>query len=239
MRARIQRAAPAIALVASTLALLATSPARWSVTASATGPTTASPGRALVVEVTATHEPRIEINDATVSYPHEVPCAAPFVAGAPRECLLPPGASFARVTMEGRCATGCNAPPCAPPPGASVSAKTHETDVALDTASSMVSLPLPSHAKGMSGTWVSVGTTGDDFAEVALVVRAHGSPTTIAKLDAHACMPTCTFTIDDALVAGKGTTFDVEAQATGYEACAAAPCAPPRTLVITRVEVSK
>src|SRR4051812_48023960 len=86
-----------LVLVASVVALLATSPARWNVRGTITGPTKpSSPSKALSITIEATHEPTIETTSLPLTYSHgkQGVCLATFLPGAPMKCLLPPGATL-------------------------------------------------------------------------------------------------------------------------------------------------
>jgi hypothetical protein len=233
-----------LAFVASLFALFATSPARWEIAATVVGPTAPTHGRALSLEITASQAPQVEMMRLGATTRELVPCLSAFAPGAPTTCLLPPDASIAQVEISGGCSGGlsCSAPPCIPPPTASLVAKSTETDVSLDTASMALTTTLPVHRSSGDRTYFNVVASGAEYIEVQLVVRPHGGGAAIHKTDLNTCNTSCSFDIADTVVASSrsGTgSFDVEAQASGYKACAAAPCASPGTLKVDRIEISK
>ncbi len=230
-----------LAFVASLVALFATSPPRWQIAATVVGPATPTHGRALSLEITASQAPSVEMMRAGATLPEVVQCFTSFAPGAPTTCLLPPDASIAHVEISGMCSGGglsCKPSPCVPPPTASLVAKSAETDVSLDTASMALTTTLPVHRSSSDRTYFNVVASGAEYIEVQLVVRPHGGGAAIHKTDLHTCNATCSFDIADTLVA-TGGSFDVEAQASGYKACVAAPCASPGTLKVDRIEISK
>jgi hypothetical protein len=228
-----------VVLAASSLALFATSPARWSVAGTITGPTTPAPGRALLVTIDASEEPRISATGFPASFSGaEAPCLDRFVGGK-MTCLLPPGAALTRVELRGMCG-GCKT--CAPPPGAFARADVKETDVWIDGDTSAIKETLPSHAKTMIASRVQVLVSGASFVVVRLVARPRGGGLPIfneqqsCSLDATSTKASCTFLIYDSAL---GTVHDVDlgAEATGYGACAAKGCAPPGTIHVDAVSL--
>ena len=180
MRREIKSWASRLVFAGSVVALVATSPARWEIAATIAGPTTPTHGRALLLEITASDAPRVEMMRPGAAFAEFVPCMAAFARGTPTTCLLPPDASVAHVEISGICSGGgltCSPPPCVPPPTASVTTKSTETDVSLDTASMALTTALPMHASTSDRTYFNVAASGAEYIEVRLVVRPHGSTT--------------------------------------------------------------
>ncbi len=233
-----------LVLAASSLALFATSPARWSVAGTITGPTTPAPGRALLVAIDASQEPRISATGfpASSSGVSDAPCLDRLVGGK-MTCLLPPDAPLTGLELRGTCG-GCKT--CAPPPGAFVRADVKETDVWIDGDTGATKETLPSHAKSSIASRVDVVVSGASFAVVRLVVRPRGGGLPIFNeerscgLDPASAKATasCTFLIFDSAL-GAVHDVDLSAEATGYGACAAPgkACAPPRTIHVDSVRV--
>lgn len=232
-------------LVAASLALIATSPARWTVAGTITGPMAASPGRALLLSIDASQDPRIQATGfpSTSAETGVAPCLERF-GGGRMTCLLPPSATLTTVDLRGACG-GCSK--CVPPPGAFVKAESKEVDVWIDGDTSATPATLPRHGKDFIATRFKVVVSGAQFAVVKFVVRprAGGRPIldeeqSCTRDDASStAKAACTFLIFDSAL-GAVHDVDVTADATGYGVCATSTgtaCAPPKTLHIDSLAV--
>lgn len=229
-------------LGASAVALVATSPARWTVAGTITGPMTPSPGRALLVSIEASQEPRIQATGFPSTYNGTgfVPCLERLTGGK-MSCLLPPSAPLTSVDLRGTC-SGCGA--CVPPAGAFVKAESKDVDVWVDGDTSVTKATLPSHGSGFIATRFKVVVSGASFVTVKLVARPRGGGTPILDEEqtcerddgAGTTNAACIFLIYDSSL-GSVHDVDVTADATGYGTCAAKGCAPPKTLHVDSLAV--
>jgi hypothetical protein len=250
VRTKLGRHAAHAAFIVSALALLGTSkPRGWSVAATVAGPTQAPPGRALEVTIDSSAEPALRATDlATNPYGRsDTPCLARWARGAPRSCLLPPGAELGSVSVEGNC-PGCSGE-CAPPSDTFVKATTSVTEVWRDVATGKMVATLPSHDEHWIATRFQVFVEGARFIQVKLDVIPTGGETTLFS-EVQACRAgtgtdpraSCIFVVYDPKDAGK-TNVEVVAEATGWgtpcPSAGSAPCAPPKTLRVDSLEIMK
>ena len=233
--------------LASVLALLATSkPKGWELAATITGPKSpSSPAKALSLSIDASHEPHIHAPSIPSTFAHatEAPCLETFLAGAKMTCLLPPGVDLDGVDLQGSCG-GCSGA-CSPPPGAYAKVTVTEVDASIDGDTRTMPASLPSHGKGYIASRFDVRVSGASFIEAQMTIRARGVATGAPLFDSKkmTCDYTgapshasCIFLVDDAPFATVHDV-DVSVEATGYDACAAPPCTPPKTFHIDSVTV--
>jgi len=231
--------------VASVLALLATSPPpRWHVAGTVTGPTkTSATTKALSLSIESSHETVIRASSIPSSYDpgKGTPCLEPFVAGTKRTCLFPPGATLDTVHMNGPCGGGCSGP-CTPPPGAHATVDVTEVDVSIDGDTKTMATSLPSHGKGFIASRFEVKASGASFIQAHMTVTARSTGKSLydenqaCNLDAASKHARCTFTVFDSALAGEHDV-DVTVDATGYDACPTAGCAPPKTFHVDSLGV--
>jgi hypothetical protein len=237
-----------VALIGSALAVMATSrPEGWKVEASITGPLRAAPDHALELSIVTSHEPTIHASGAPKGYAdaRSTPCLVPFAPGSPLVCPLPPGAVLDDVEIHGSCG-GCKNG-CPAPKGAYVTVTTRDAPVAKDSTSSRMSAELPFHDKKWIATRFEVIVQGAPLIQVELSVLDASSG---AKLfdETQACAHSasapagsglCYFTVMDDSIPAPKTKVNVVAEATGWETCAAEPCAAKKTLRIDSLGFAK
>jgi hypothetical protein len=229
--------------VASVLALLATSkPPGWVIHAKISGPTTPAPSKAIALSIESSDKVTIQSSAVPTSWGlKQVPCLEPFSPGAARTCLLPPGAQVDGVELHGSCGGGCN-DPCTPPPSAHVKVDATQVDVSIDGATSTIPASLPAHAKGFIVSRFEVKARGASFIEAHMTVVPKGGGKALfdenqsCELDAASKCAKCTFNVMDSAL---GSVHDVEVtvEATGWDACSAPGCAPPKTFRIDGVSL--
>ena len=230
--------------LASVLALLATSPARWRKPAILVGPATAASGRGLELVITSSEAPRVRTRGLPAPPNHrDEPCLAPWSASTRLSCLLPPGTLIEEVAIDGYCG-GCTGP-CVAPKGAFVTAESAEVDVwkAVVTAKSVLS--VPDHATGWEATRFEVLVDGAEFIKVDLEITAVSSGATLEKQqqscsrDASSSSPACRFFLEDHKLARKPMDVSLLATATGRGRCSAGSCIAPGTLRVVSTKVPK
>ena len=221
---------------ASVLALLATSPRRWTMVATVTGPRTPAPPKGLAIEIDSSERPTVTLHTASVSRHDELPCLGSWSMGSKLSCLLPPGATLDTVEIRGMCTGGgCSGGPCAPPPGAFARVTSSETDVWDDVAKTTMTVPLPIHPAGFIASRFDVKTSGSDIAKVTFTASAHVGGARIMSEDQIG--QDLWFMVYDSAVP-KGDV-DVTVEATGWGDCKGAPCAAPKTFRIDSVTIAK
>lgn len=230
--------------LASVVALLATSPARWTKPALLVGPATAASGRGLDLVITSSQEPEIRTRGPMASpYTGGTPCLAPWSPSTRVSCLLPPGAVIEEVAISERCG-GCTGP-CVAPKGAFVDAASAEIDVWKAVATAKAVVPVPDHAVGFVATSIRVAVDGAEFIEVELEITAVSSGATLEKQQQSCARqswsptPVCQFLLYDDKLATKPMDVSLLVTATGWGRCASGPCIPPGTLRVVSTTVHK
>ncbi len=230
--------------LASVLALLATSPARWRKPAILVGPATAASGRGLELVITSSEAPRIRTRGLPAPPNHrDEPCLAPWSASTRLSCLLPPGTLIEEVAIDGYCG-GCTGP-CVAPKGAFVTAESAEVDVwkAVVTAKSVLS--VPDHAVDYIATRFAVAVDGAEFIEVEIEIVAVSSGATVVKVrqtcsrDGRHPSPVCQFSLEDDKLPVKPMDVSLSVTATGWGRCSSGSCISPGTLRVVSTTVQK
>ncbi len=222
-----RRWASAIVFGIASLALFATSPARWSVAGTITGPKAPSPGRALLLSIEASEEPHVSASGFPASFTGRgwAPCLDPF-AGGKMKCFLPPDATLGGLELAGTCG-GCRA--CVPPPGAFAKADVSEVDAWIDGDTATLALSLPSHAPKMIASRIDLKASGASFVTAKVTLRPRGGGAPVFDETQSCERIGCTFLVYDSALGG-GHDFDATAEVTGYGECKSKPCTPPKTL---------
>jgi hypothetical protein len=242
-RAQLGRWSGRALFFVSVLALLATSPKRWEVTATIDGPKRAPSHRGLELAIDATSEPDIVIAGADGGG-LKAPCLARWILGTRLSCFVPPDAVLTAVKISGVCPGFVCTGDCPPP--ASVKVTTTETEAWSDVLTSTLTATLPPHDLQHPETYFAesrVVVEGARFIKVKLEVTATGSSAPFFSKE-QACelepagaggLAACTFSVPCAKVA-PGTNVDVVAEAKGWGTSCVndvhVPCASPKTLRI-------
>ena len=117
---------------------------------------------------------------------------------------------------------------------------TSEVDVWRDDVTWRHTIKRPYYSSSYVATAIEASIVGAEFAEVTLEVRPASGGASLYR-EEQSCV-NCMFSVDDTSVMA-GPDFDVVIAATGWGKCptsgAPGPCAPPRTLRISRGGVQK
>jgi len=221
-------------LVVALLAVLGTSPARWSRSATLVGAPSAAKGRGLELVITSSAEPSISARGPAKPFTGGVPCLSPWAPATRVTCLLPPGTIIDDIAIEGRCG-GCTGP-CVPPKGAFVTAESTEVDVWKEVVTSKGTSTVPSHGRDFVATRFEVAVDGAEFIEVELEI-SDASTGARVQLDQESCRrdpsgatPSCIFLLYDSSLPKSPMSVTLKATATGWGRCGAAVCTPPGKL---------
>jgi hypothetical protein len=237
-----------ILFLGSTLALLGTSPARWTKTASVAGPLTPSAGRGLELTLSSDFEPELDVK-GVFSSPFargDIPCSSPWVPRAYVKCVLPPGATIDSVLIRGDC-SGCRGP-CVPPAGAFVTADSVEIDVWSDAAARTLPFRIPDHTVSFVATRFEILVQGADFVQLEALVVPRGASAPVfrerqscrAKAGAPASAgASCILTVHDTDLPTKPLDVDLRLEVEGHGKCGTPGCKAPGTLRVASVTVLK
>jgi hypothetical protein len=238
----------------SVLALLGTSPARWTMQESVKGPhEPPSRDHALRVRVEASEDPRLPYKTANGTA-QESTCVRTGKRPTDVTCVLPPGATVDKVEMRGICGEGgggggCRRKsrseqkqdqPCAPPPGAYVRASSEIVSVWKQKAelAAHVSLPPRPSGKGASLSHIEVYVE-PDVPDVEVTLHHKGEQAPKSAVGTPAILTcgtypkppgpntkTCSFYGFEQV--SKAVELDLVAEAVRWGACPDdKPCDPP------------
>ena len=225
-----------LAFFASVLALLATSPRRWTMPATVTGPKTSAPPKGLMLDIDSSARPEVAFHTST-TVGGDLSCLRTWTTGSKPSCLLPPGATLDSVEIHDICSggLGCSGGPCVPPPSAFARATATEVDVWQDDAKAAMTVTLPMHPTGSSASSFAVKASGAEVTQVTFTAQAHTGGARIMS-ETRVCS-SCWFMVEDSALP-KGDV-DVTVEATGWGDCKGAPCAAPKTFHVDSVTIPK